>query len=412
MTVQERLHPALTPAEFGREPIPTHTCRTSGQFEHERDHIFRTHWLCVGRAEEIPATGDYIVRDIEICSASLLIVRDKEGEIRAFHNVCPHRSNRIAWDEQGSSRQFVCRYHSWTFELNGNVRGIPDAAMFFDLDRDKCGLKKVSVDTWEGFIFVNLQSRPDVTLAAYLGGMAERLKGFPFHRCSDHGVVRSTFEGNWKIAIDAFQESYHVPALHKRTIGPQLTAAGTNPFGRLISFDHYGPHRSASVWANRDMKPRPIERIALAHSNLIGVEAAGEGLSDAAFPAGMNPTRDENWASDCNVIFPNTMIFTSKQGFIWHSFWPIAPGRTRYEVRVHLAPARTYGQIFANQMFLSFYRDTFAEDGINIANVQKGIDSGAMDAFNFQDNEVMLRHQHLSVRRAIEDGLARSSTGA
>ena len=77
-------------------------------------------------------------------------------------------------------------------------------------------------------------------------------------------------------------------------------------------------------------------------------------------------------------------------------------------MRVYLAPAQTAGQIFANQTFLALYRDTFSEDGVNIANVQRGLNSGAMEFFNFQDNEVMLRHQHVSVSQAIQAGLAKA----
>ena len=406
MTVHERLIPVLTPPELGYAPIPTHTCRTQEQFELERDHIFATHWLCLGRVEEIPEVGDFVVREVEICNASVLVVRGKDGNVRAFHNVCPHRSNKVAWEESGSNRQFLCKYHAWTFDLDGSSKGIPDSKMFFNLDKKNCGLKKINSDIWEGFMFINLAQNPARTLTDFLGEFAEKLKSFPFHSFEDYGVVKSTFEGNWKISIDAFQESYHVPALHKRTIGPQLTAVDRNPFGRLISFEHYGPHRSASVWTNRSMKPRPLEAVSLRFSNLIGQNTAGNALPDNAFPDALNPTRDEDWASDCTVIFPNTMIFASKQGFIMHSFWPIAVDKTRYEVRVYLAPAKTAGQLFANQAFLMLYRDTFTEDDVNIANVQKGINSGAMEFFNFQDNEVMLRHQHIAVRDAIEEGMA------
>ena len=86
--------------ELGTAPIPAEPCVSPAYFERERESVFRRTWLNVGRADEIPNAGDYVVRNLAVCNASLLIVRGKDGVVRAFHNVCSHRGNKLVWDEK------------------------------------------------------------------------------------------------------------------------------------------------------------------------------------------------------------------------------------------------------------------------------------------------------------------------
>ena len=97
-----------------REPLAAEVFTSPGQFELEREHIFKKVWLNVGRVEQLTKPGDYFVKDIAMCQTSILVVRDQKGDIRAFHNMCSHRGNKIAWDARGSCQLFTCKFHGWS----------------------------------------------------------------------------------------------------------------------------------------------------------------------------------------------------------------------------------------------------------------------------------------------------------
>jgi phenylpropionate dioxygenase-like ring-hydroxylating dioxygenase large terminal subunit len=402
-SIADRVTPVLTPPELGRGPIPSEPYRSAAYFERERNHIFNQVWLCVGREDEIAAPGDFIVKEVEVCRASALIVRGNDRIVRAFHNVCAHRGNKVAWANRGTAQQFMCKYHRWTYQLDGRLRGVPDAGMFFDLDKAACGLSPIHLDIWEGFIFLNFAATPAQTLRDYLCGLGRKLAGYPFAKFSTNAAMTGVFHANWKVAIDAFQEGYHVGALHERTIGPQFTSQ-RNPFGRLISAELFGPHRSGSIWGNREFEPRPTELRAFSYNTPIGSDKAIEEVANEAFPSGINPEKDPNWAVEMNIIFPNLFTFLSKQGYITHSFWPLAHDRTRWEARMHFAPALSARQLFAQQFSVCQARDTFIEDGVNVDRSQEGISSGAKPYLHFQDNEVFLRHQYCVVEEYLRKG--------
>jgi phenylpropionate dioxygenase-like ring-hydroxylating dioxygenase large terminal subunit len=115
--------------ELGKGPVPIEPYISQEYFDLERERIFRKVWLNVGREEEIPKPGDYLVKDLPVGKTSLLIIRGKDGRIRAFHNVCSHRSNKLVWDRSGSCQNFSCKFHGWTYILStGRNCGFRDGA--------------------------------------------------------------------------------------------------------------------------------------------------------------------------------------------------------------------------------------------------------------------------------------------
>src|SRR5215813_4966914 len=142
--------------ELGTGPISFDDCVAPEFYELEGEAIFKRAWLDVGRV------GSYVTREIEIAGTSIIVVRDKSGTVRAFHNVCRHRGNKLVWDEfpseetQGSCRQFVCKYHGWRYGLDGELTFVQQEHEFFNVDRSRYGLVPVRCDVWNGFIFINL----------------------------------------------------------------------------------------------------------------------------------------------------------------------------------------------------------------------------------------------------------------
>lgn len=120
---------------LGTAPLPVEGFTSAAQFALEQELIFRKTWLKVGRVEQVPGPGDYFVHDIPACRASVIIARGKDARLRAFHNMCSHRGNKLAWSRAGSCEIFSCKLHGWSYALDGSLRSEPDEASFFDLHK-------------------------------------------------------------------------------------------------------------------------------------------------------------------------------------------------------------------------------------------------------------------------------------
>ena len=215
---------------------------TSPEFyELERDAIFKKAWLNVGRVEDLPRKGSYFTKEIQIANASVVVVRGMDDEVRAFHNICRHRGNKLVWDEfpreesRGFCRQFTCKYHGWRYDLEGNCTFVQQEGEFFDLDKADYGLAPVHCDVWNGFVFVNLDREPSQSVREFLGPMITALDEYPFHEMSERYDFAADNNSNWKVFADAFQEYYHVPALHPQQTPvavPSPTWASSAPTSR------------------------------------------------------------------------------------------------------------------------------------------------------------------------------------
>src|SRR5512139_2431066 len=159
--------------ELGTAPVDYTDSIDPDFYEAERTAIFKRTWLNIGRVERLPRVGSYFTKELPVAGTSLIIVRGKDKQIRAFHNLCRHRGNKLVWNDfpgeevSGTCRQFTCKYHAWRYSLEGELTFIQQEGEFFDVDKKDYGLKEVACDVWEGFIFVNLD--PQQSLADYLG---------------------------------------------------------------------------------------------------------------------------------------------------------------------------------------------------------------------------------------------------
>src|SRR3974390_1691147 len=146
-------------------------------FELEREAIFKRAWLNVGRVEQLPKVGSYFTKEIAAANASIVVVRDRDDEIHAFHNICRHRGNKLVWNDfpkeetSGTARQFVCKYHGWRYGTDGACTFVQQEGEFFDLDKANYSLVPIHCDVWEGFIFINASEKPEQSLREFLGPM-------------------------------------------------------------------------------------------------------------------------------------------------------------------------------------------------------------------------------------------------
>ncbi|MGH2650441.1 MAG: aromatic ring-hydroxylating oxygenase subunit alpha, partial [Actinomycetota bacterium] len=173
-------------------------------------------WVLAGREEEVPEPRDYKV--LKVGTQSIVVLRDLDGQLRAFHNTCRHRGSILCTEEQGRlpGRRLVCPYHTWTYSLDGQLRGTPDFAGVSNFDRAANGLVPIPVATWEQFVFLRLDAEGP-SVEEFLGDdllaqfRALGLAGFHFMERR-----RYAFECNWKVFVDNYLDGgYHIPCLHK-----------------------------------------------------------------------------------------------------------------------------------------------------------------------------------------------------
>lgn len=177
----------------------------------ERAAVFAPSWQLVGHVSRLAAPGDHVVA--EAAGVPLVAVRDGDGVLRCFHNVCRHRAGPIATCDGRGARALICQYHGWAYRLDGSLRGAPEMGDAEDFDPGSIRLPEVRVDAWQGLVFAALDDRAP-PLRELLEVMSERvgergMDGYDFDRRVSYDTAC-----NWKVYVDNFLEGYHLPHVH------------------------------------------------------------------------------------------------------------------------------------------------------------------------------------------------------
>jgi phenylpropionate dioxygenase-like ring-hydroxylating dioxygenase large terminal subunit len=370
-------------AWLGQGPIPAAPYYDPAWFELEREAVFKRTWLQIGHLCELPAPGDFIVRDLEVAKASILITHGKDGKIRAFHNVCTHRGTQLVAEAAGRASSFTCRYHAWTFGYDGQLRSAPDFEQFY-VDKADCGLKEIAAEVCGGLIFVNLAPEPRESLGAFLGEVAEQLDRLPIGRATTFTEYVYEMEANWKVNYDNFQENYHLRFIHPRT--GAATISEENPYGYPSGYAFWGPHRGQTLWMN----PQAVTPT--------GVQAFAYGL------AGKMDWADGVGRGKVDMkLFPNLFVIGLSTYAFTHCVLPISATTCRGVIRVYWrGEDDTASRRFAREYMWGAVRDVHAEDRSIIARGQRGLNSGAIRHIHFQLHEALCRHLFNEVNARVE----------
>ncbi|MGB7434789.1 MAG: aromatic ring-hydroxylating dioxygenase subunit alpha [Candidatus Acidiferrum sp.] len=180
----------------------------------ERESVFATNWQVVGRLDQVQRPGHFFTIDVN--EEPLLIVRSEDGQLRAFFNVCRHHAAAVEPRVAGCAKQFRCPYHGWTYGNDGALKGMVEFESVCNFDRQDNGLVPVRLDTWENFVFVNLDGKaaPLATLLGKVPSLVEPLKLSEKLHYFDRRIY--TLNCNWKVYVDNYLDGgYHVPHAHK-----------------------------------------------------------------------------------------------------------------------------------------------------------------------------------------------------
>jgi choline monooxygenase len=197
--------------------IPAAWYTDSAVYAAERRAVFGDAWLGVGRRDQVSEPGQYLTA--EVAGEPILVVRDGEGVLRAFYNVCRHRAARVVPDAEGRASRLRCRYHGWTYDLAGRLRGTPEFDGVADFCREDNGLAPLAVAEWGPLVFVHAGPRPPA-LDDFLAPLPERAGALGLG--SLHFVARREYPlaCNWKVFVDNYLDGgYHVNTVHPGLAG-------------------------------------------------------------------------------------------------------------------------------------------------------------------------------------------------
>lgn len=189
---------------------------TSADFlARELETIFACEWMCVGRASSLAKPGDYLT--YELAGQPVMVLRDGEGRLRAFSNVCLHRMSTLL-EGTGNRRAIVCPYHAWTYGLDGLLRGAPFMAETTGFCKEDYSLPSIRCEEWLGWIYVTLdEGRPGV--AESLGALEAMIAPYQMENYVECFRETHVWDTNWKVLAENFMESYHLPVCHAATVG-------------------------------------------------------------------------------------------------------------------------------------------------------------------------------------------------
>jgi phenylpropionate dioxygenase-like ring-hydroxylating dioxygenase large terminal subunit len=290
----------LPPGRAWTLPVDAYT--SAGVYALEVEHLFKKQWLCVARVDQVPQAGSYF--SVDLLGHKLVIVRDRDGEVRCLSRICMHRASEIV---KGAGRKSLlsCPYHEWSYALDGRLVSVPMLDGTEDFDKKTCQLPSYRVEVWGGFIFVNFD-RDASPLASQLE------KGFSaFHApyqfdelviAGDYIEYDSPY--NWKILVENFMEAYHHIGTHKDSL-----------------LQHF-PVEKAYVPDNHN---QPWSILAMPHSD--------EGEWEAVFPAIETLTDWRREGIVASLVAPFNMFAMVSDSLFWYQVLPLA--HDRFTLRIH-----------------------------------------------------------------------------
>jgi choline monooxygenase len=322
-------------------------CYTSPEFYRaEVDHMFMKVWNFIGRADRIPKTGDHF--SLDYAGVPIIVLRDRDGTVKAFANTCRHRGARIVagemLDKVATTRGFKCPYHGWVYGLAGELRGCPGMEQTVGFDKAQYGLVPVRLESWGGFLFINFdaQARP---LAEQLGDLPEQYAAYDCENLRVTRIKVHEVECNWKIHIENAMEEYHLPSVHGSTLN-------------LLHFEHFDVPAKGGWMAIRERHE--------------GTRALLEEDRKHAFPPipGIHGHASEGTNYVC--INPSTMLGMTIDCVWYIELHPLGPTRTRVVVGSCFPKATVERPDFAEkaQYYYKRWDKSIAEDN-EIARVQQ-----------------------------------------
>jgi Rieske 2Fe-2S family protein len=328
-------------------------------FAREKERIFFREWVCVGREEEVAGPGDYLVLDI--LGESVLLVRTREGTLHAHYNVCRHRGSQLVLgvDPKPASGPAVrpsgsfasgirCPYHAWTYSLDGRLRTAPYLEEGDGFCKDDLPLHQVGVDTWGGFVFLNLgDGAAGRGVTEQLGAALDRVKRYPLGELRIAQRIVYQVAANWKVILENYNECYHCGPVHPELC--RVVPAFKQKGGMDLDWDRGIPHREGAwtftMSGTTNRKPFP-------------------GLD-----------QDESTRHKGELLYPNFLLSLSADHVAAFTLWPHGPGHTTVICDFLFHPDESTRPDFDPTDAVEFWDITNRQDWVICESVQRGMGS-------------------------------------
>jgi Rieske 2Fe-2S family protein len=341
----------------GSMTLPQEYYASEEVFEREKERIFSGYWACAGHQSRIPNPGNYFL--LNLFDESLIILRDKDGRIRAFYNVCRHRGTRICEAVEGQfSNTIQCTYHAWTYGLDGKLIGAPFMKEVEGFRWEDYPLHPAPVEIWEGFIFVYL-GLPGQLVGAGEGPepfaetyapLIGRLSQWNMGSLKSHKRISYDVKSNWKYVFQNFNECYHCPTIH-----PLL-----NQFANYTS-------------AENDLIEGPFLGGFLSITSGGSMTVTGR---TCALPLG-DLDEGESQRGYYYSILPNLLLNIHPDYVMFHLVFPISPGHSTVVSEWLFHPEAESQPDFRPQEAVDFWHETNLQDWHVCELGQQGVESKA-----------------------------------
>lgn len=404
----------------------------------EWDGMWTKTWLIAGRISDIPEIGDYLKFDIG--TESFIVVRTSNDTVRAFYNVCRHRGTQLVMSDFGSTAKFRCLYHSWAWTIDGKLAEITDRETFRPGALEgSLDLPEIRCDSWGGFVFLCMDEAAP-PLVEFLEVLPEHLAAYQFDKMIVVKDVQVEWPVNWKIALDAFMESYHVHAVHPEILPfyddyhQQWDLYGNGMSRMLMKFASVSP---------RHEDQRAVNPVLAAMLSEVGIDPATfrggasgvrEAIQQAKLAAperlttgveGYSPSQmTDDWAY---FAFPNVTFNIHPEGALIQRFRPHAtdPEKMIYDVVVLVHPIHDPSVVLPGYMGVDPGTDlsgnirpergyltrgdgglgvVLEQDGVMVPYVQAGMRSRSFRGARLSEQEQRVRHFHAELDRYLDGG--------
>lgn len=402
-------HKEDTP-DLGHAPIPAARYTSPSFMALEWERMWSRVWLLGGVSRDMAEPGDYICTDIG--RESVLIVRQPDGSVAAFHNVCQHRGNRLRPEGRGNAEAFRCMYHHWTYDLAGRIAHIPDLASFPQGAPPGGRIPALPAAEWGGFVWFSLDPAAE-PLADYLDPIPRHLDPYRFERMALTRDITVEWDCNWKASVDAFNESYHVQGIHPQLqwylddVNIQIDVYARHnryliPFACVsprVALPSAIPPAIEEIMRKAGMDPAEYEgRVSEIRRDVQRFKRA----HGAAQGKDYSRLNDDQLTDDYHyMIFPNVTLNTHADDLMLFRQrpHPTDPDRMFYDIwTFDLVPeGETWPERPRHQRFPHGDRtigQVLDQDAINLPTVQKGMHSSAFGGLWLGEQELRIRHFH------------------
>lgn len=351
-------------------------------FNLEREHIFLKEWYVVGREEELPEAGDHKILDV--MGESIILVRNKEGVLKAFYNVCVHRGARMCKDQSDlnddrmpvkggvlGGKIIMCPYHAWSYDLDGKLINAPHMTEEMGFEKKDIHLHHVLVETYGGFIFINMTPETAPSFDGHIKSLKKNFSRYPLEELRIGKTIHYEIESNWKVICENYNECYHCGPVHPELC--QIVPAFKDKGGSDLDWDRGIPHREGAT-----------------------TFTPSGNTSRRAFP-GLN--EDEQVRHKGDLVYPNMFLSLAKDHVAVFIFTPKSAGHTSLDCHFLFEPYEMEKSDFDGSDTIDFWHLVNRQDWNICERVQQGMSARVHDRGIFSPME----DWNLDIRKYVSD---------